>query len=344
MPLLTRTGGAATKTNLVADIKTAFAAAGFTSTALSVGDQFSYGYPSPTPTQYIAVDYDTAGVDQISCVPAWGVDGATTFDLQPRGPADARGVFNQQTHMRPTPASMINTWVFYDEVVTDVEAYVHVVIEHQSNVFSHLNMGVLNKAGAWAGGGGAYTTGLAAQIAVGTLGSHTHPWHRPAAISSTVGQNWLAIDTTDIHATNTIESAEASGGTGGGALEFIKGEFPERRSKQSNVLSTAADYLTQDFLLYGVDWKNGLAPTFPIYCATKDSTAGVRYFLGEPNDVRFCSVEALPNGLNIITIGSDSWYFFPIVSSGEGIAFDLTGPSGTMLSSGIQGLAYKFVA
>ncbi len=236
---------------------------------------------------------------------------------------------------------LFNTWVFYDEPVTNVTGYVHVVIEHQSKVFSHLNMGVMAKAGTWTGG--AYTTGTSSLVGTTAFGQSAHVWERPSSVAQSQGQSWLAMLTTEIHATNTIDAAEASGGTGGGALEFLKSEWIDRHSFTFNALSVANNLLTQDIFMHGIDWRNGLEPTVPIYCVARDATANVRYFLGEPEHVRGCFVEALPSGLNIITIGSDSWYFFPSISSGVEVGYDYTGAGSSLVNSGINGYAYKLI-
>lgn len=340
MPLLTRVGAAATKTNIMADVRTAFVAAGWSESATmaGTGDQRSYGYPSGAETQYIAVDFrfDAADTGPFTALPTWGQNTANTIDNQPRGPGDAVGSTSNQTRARGMSNANVNSWVFYDEPVANVVSYVHVVIEAQAGLFVHWDMGVLEKAGAYANG--TYTCGTSARFELEPASQCIWAFIQPSN-AAPEGANWFAVDTTLLGA--NVVGAEASAGTGGGALEFVK-NVHWAFHQQDNV-SISDDLILQALQMAGVDQRTGLTPMNPIYAVMHDTTLDVRVLLGTVPDCRYANIEGLGSGLKIVTVGADSWYVFPYQVAGTEPLFQFDGPSSTISDSGMFGLAYKLV-
>ncbi len=340
MPLLTRTGAAATKANIITDVRAAFVAAGWSETGplAATGDEYSYGYPSGTETQYIAVNFAADGGDTnpFASVPTWGQAIGSSFDTQPRGPSDAVGVVNSQSRARGMSNTNVNSWVFYDEPVANVVSYVHVVIEPSAGIFVHWCNGVVEKAGAFSNG--CYTTGNAGRFEQDLQNDCNFPFTQPFG-GNPDGADWLAVDPTAVG--SNVFGQEASAGTGGGAIEFVKSVFWEFK-QQANEF-TDDNLLCQSLQLSGLDQRTGLTPLNPIYLGLTENTANFRVIVGTIPDARYANIEGLGTDLKIITVGADSWYAFPLFRAGVESLVQFQGGGGTLSSSGMYGLAYKLV-
>ena len=213
-------------------------------------------------------------------------------------------------------------------------AYVHVVVEIESEVFRHFGWGEMEKFNDWTGG--EYCFGHFQDEATNGSGVDTQTWVGMDGLQASVGttsrrsatihaeglphqgasEKWLQHSggvTSFASQANWTDSAGESkrisfGGFRAGPVAFPLGDF------QSDVAT-------------------GHIPMYPWAIFTRDFTSSFAYFLGNIPDIRGIDMTNFAPGQEV-TVGSDVWVVFPSARRTEDNVVNRTY---------YQGIAYKKV-
>jgi hypothetical protein len=215
-------------------------------------------------------------------------------------------------------------------------AYVHVVVEIQSEIFRHFGWGELDKFNDWTGG----------EYCYGHFQQHTTTTSINTAINN---QNSLLID--GIFAATTAVAAKAAtihaeglphqgasekwlAGLGGvsadGDVDFQDTSGQDKRIAFGGARGGPIMWPLGNFRS---DISTGHIPLIPMAIFTRDFTNEFAYFLGQIADVRAVNMFNFASGQEV-TIGSDTWVLFPQARRTEDNVFSRTY---------YAGLAYKKV-
>lgn len=195
-------------------------------------------------------------------------------------------------------------------------AYVHVVVEIESQVYRHFGFGEMNKFNDWTGGeycyghyafesaGGDATQTSATWLldgifnSVGATGRRAATIHAEGLPHQGASEKWLTFigGATSLDTSNWIDTAGeqqqvAFGGSRGGPVAFVLGQ---NRS----------------------DLASGHIPLSPLAVFTRDFTNDFAYYLGEIPDIRLIEIRNF-SAAQEVTIGSDTWVIFPQVRRTE---------------------------
>ena len=206
-------------------------------------------------------------------------------------------------------------------------AYVHVVVETESEIFRHFGWGELEKFNDWTGGEYCYgqyafpstsSTGVRTDTTILLDGLFSSTQTRAATIHAEglpnqgASEKWLQHGGfTSKPATNDTAGEERQNSFGGaraGPIAYPLGQF---RS----------------------DVATGHIPMYPLGVFLRDWTNDFTYFLGSQPDVRGIDMFNFASG-QTVTIGSDQWVLFPTARRTEDNVINRTY---------YQGFAYKKV-
>lgn len=193
--------------------------------------------------------------------------------------------------------------------------YLHVVLEWEASVYTHLHGGLLNAQGgaspcmysastAWSYGG--------SQESYPDAGVNIAPFSMVANNNAT--QVFLTVDGTKAYFQQPY----------GPGLRLITA-MRTGGLQQRGVMRTPNTF-------------NELTVLYPCHFAVERATTGVYSYIGEAPDIRVCNI-ANVNPQDEVTLGSDVWKYFPVTAKTPPSTWN--GFNNGIISSGNYGIALK---
>lgn len=286
---------------------------------------------------YVSFRWDTSTPNHLGIYQALGFSGTGT---DPGNHTDDSGngaisgtdsVLDDQRNVQLTNAP-IQYWAFEDD------HYCHVVVEVTEGYYRHFGFGQIDKLGDWTGGeytyGYKFHTGVS--IYVATYGAHSLILDGLCKDNDPSGQ----VDRELFCATFHAEGLPNEGGSSKWAVCMgAQGSSDLGTDRASNARIHVTGGLrggpiARDFGRFSGSSIKGLIPMYPLGMFYWDRTTDDAYFLGFVKDVRGVNMKDFVGG-DEVTVGSDTWMFFPSYFKWESGALTNT--------SAYQGIAYKKV-
>lgn len=307
-------------------LRNALTGVGFTETALSGSNEFGYTLAATGHNFAIKMDPNI-----IQALPFSGaVAGGSAWTAQ-SGTVTSPTTAGNQVRQNPLAANMTNYWIFSRVVSAGTVVYVHAVCEVTPGVFSHFMAGVLDKSGSYAGGAYCQATFISDTA---TLRNRTEN-----AIPFQCGQVSTQRSTYVSMIGSTLTSSDA--GAKSNVENYLKSANGDMHVGWAPIsFGNAEDSITIDLFTMGVNTQNGLTPLIPIYSKIPIGTSHFN-FLGSVHDARWVNIQYFVGG-NTLTLGSDTWYLFPLWVKGAGMPLQPGLSLGEDITdTGWFGLAYK---
>jgi hypothetical protein len=312
------TGTATDITALITALNTFAVANGWTSDLL----------PSVTPGQmamhrnniYVSFRWATSSPTHLGVYQALGYTGGNQPGQHPNDSNNGAVTGTDATLLTERCVSSLGngpfTYWFFEQ-----DVYIHVVVEATADVFKHFGMGTLVKTGDWTGGEYAY--------------GH----YDVSATSARITTNTFLLDgiynetnaTSKMRAaTLHVEGLPAQGGTG--KWGQVTGSSVAPGNDTAGVLRVSihggfrGGPTATPFGRFAAGLASGEIPMYPIEVYYWDITNARAYYLGYMPDVRGVNIKNFA-ARQVVTIGSDQWYFFPSaqkvtgVTQNQGIAY-----------------------
>lgn len=307
------TGSAANPSALLAAVQTFAVSAGWTVARASA----VYNPGSTTPNDYwLAIhqgacylNYYYRDLDQLFILyAADGYSGSSTPFAQGSIQSPA------PSYMNPGRGAYTSYHLFS---TTAGPIYLHLVLEWEASVFTHLHGGILNAAG---GAGPAIYTSSTAWNYGGSESSYPEGGPNTSPFGNGGPSNGYQVQVT-VDGVSRIQIA------GGSIVSPNRLIAPVRPGgfQQRGIVRTPNTF-------------NELTVLFPLHTHAERLAGNVWSYIGEPFDVRGCNIQNV-NPKDEITLGSDVWKYFPATAK--------TGPSvinifnSTVISSGYYGYAFR---
>ena len=337
------TGTSLSPSDLLSKLVTRLSADGWGNirTTGSPGAQFSTADASAAlGTQFNFLATDTAASAHIACQPSTGDGGAGVAFGAHTGSPNTSGSLGTYAQMGQATSgtdqgfSGSHTAYFFFTGTTSEGRYCHIVVEGTAGVYWHMAFGTMEKAGTL--DGGQYLS--ASSVGDGSVDNHwLFEFVNP---SPSINTNWLRDD--DHY--NSIGQS-----TDGGLSEWFQDvSFAGNIGGVTNMFGPLYQGGLQSF--------NQRTPFCPIWLHVFNSLApspSVTAFkiVGHVPDMRFVSMDGREPG-EIITIGADDWYLFPMhIKTTDGVSTTTSAYTNTHTTGGapnhdsnLMGLAYRKVA
>lgn len=191
--------------------------------------------------------------------------------------------------------------------------YIHCAFKNSSGSWSHLMAGTLNKVCSFVGGHYVAGTDLnqySANIPSGL--QNNYPFC--SSKSSFLQEDAWGCTRISYTEVNVLKQASMYTSTQGVAAKGVGG-YIEQGVIYNHSTPQTANFSTRPQALLGVRGHSGFnnrTMLHPMMCGVGDPTAYVTW-LGHPADLRFTNMSAT-NPKDIITLGTDQWMVFPLVS------------------------------
>lgn len=210
------------------------------------------------------------------------------------------------------PGPFENYWFF------EGDYYIHVVIEYTSGFFRHFGCGQLNKIGSWSGG--EYYYGHYWEQNVSQIDSPNSQSHFPPHESLTSGSSSRAtvmygtlIDGSpfpNIAGRQSPESVWHAMGIDNGTGAGTDRDGRDRGALSANSIRRSALW---PIMGIGQSQFNGYRPLLPItyFASANQPNPDYEHVIGTVPDTRNLSLINL-GVKEIVTVGSDQWYTFPL--------------------------------
>lgn len=193
--------------------------------------------------------------------------------------------------------------------------YVHVAVEISQANWRHFGFGLIDKFGDWdTGGGGEYVYGQWMDPNGYSNSDVTFGLDAGMQLANTTGYNRCA--TMRVTTFPGSEQPTATWAAVHGVANPASTSNRDRANAQRNTVipgMRSGPFSRPLGIFRGYPGFTGMVPVVPVGCWMTNSTVGVKhiFFIGWQADVRFCNIGDFEDGEEI-TIGSDTWIFFPL--------------------------------
>jgi hypothetical protein len=243
--------------------------------------------------------------------------GATGFD--------SGQAYNAQPGMRTDDWTYCNyLWApFTSHHFFSGDTYFHVVIEESAKYFRHFGCGVLDKVGSYDGGDYCYGTYPYVNTSYWdeVIRFHNYPFSIVGTTNNSMNLRGTAVRCPEI-------ALDASG--------WIFNTLVSLDLKQGNLnpgyMAYYTENITAQLFLRAPNTFNGEVPLVPLYFHAGVSDTSIA-MLGTVKDIRQVKLDNYFGGPDVLTIGSDEWYIFPVLCR--------TYASSTTFYSSTYGLALR---
>lgn len=309
-----QTGTSTSIENLLTQLSTFLQANGWTEDFFNSGDPGTIAFSKNQNFVSFQFSETAAGGGVMVCYQARANDAADTADpwtsTGDSGAGDASNTtVNFQTSLcvNSFAGPHTNFWFFEQD---SAPAYCHVAVEVDAGRYRHFGFGQIDKVGDWVGG--EYIYGLF--LLLGTQASN------PISTFSEYGMDSHQTNrsTADAGATMRIEGhvGEPEAATIWGRWGIAQGGN-DRAGNQRWQLSSGWRYSPEFNAIYWIraSEANAFKPMAPISIRARNDIVipDQDFILGYQADVRMVNIGNLTPA-QIINIGGDDWYFFPVVA------------------------------
>ena len=309
-----QTGTSTSIENLLTQLSTLLQANGWTQGFFNSGDPGTIGFNKNQNFGSFQFSETAAGGGVMVCYQARAADPAPTTDPwtatgdSGAGEAgNATGNFQGSLSGNSFAGPHTNFWFFEQDANP---AYCHVVVEVDAGRYRHFGFGQIDKVGDWVGG--EYTYGLF--LFLGGQASD------PKSVFNEVGMDSFQSQraTTDAGATIRIEglAGEPSAATIWGRFGIAQGGN-DRAGNPRYQIAGGWRWSREFFNTFWIRVSEATAfkPLAPISIRARNEAAApdAERLMGYQADVRFVNGANI-NPAQIINIGGDDWYFFPVVA------------------------------
>ena len=283
---------------------------------------------------YVSFRWDTSSPNYLGVYQALGYTGGNDPGNHPNDSGNGAvsgtdSVIDNQRSVQITSAP-IQYWAFEDDY------YCHVVVETTFGKYAHFGFGMLDKQGDWTGGEYAYGHKYYSYTAsVAVIGANSFLLDGLTKDNDPAGQVDRELFCGTVHA----EGLPNEGGSSKWAVAMGaqgSSDLGTDRAANARIHVTGGfrgGPIARPFGRFAGDDLKGLVPMYPLGLFYWDRSTDDAYFIGYVKDVRGVHIKNFAPG-DEVTVGSDTWVFFPSSSKYSGTL------SGT---TGYQGIAYKKV-
>lgn len=316
------TGTTSSPSDLLSKLNTFLTANGWTSNTGGTGGDpanSQYSFNDGAGGHFHLIPQNTNG--EIHGQPATGyINSSTQFYAHTGSPSTA-GTAGTFAKCGGLPTSGTNTYWFF--APNAAPRFVHVVVRFTAGEFTHLSFGTGSKYGTFTGA--RYMTALS--------------W-RPTVVPGI--QMPFSNDKASTHSAHYVQMDGAFGL--GSPPNWFKGPC----FGFGNLTQPATWGWSFALFAGGLIDQTQRTPFAPIYLkAEQAGTPGQTIIMGHVVDARLCSMESRNPDGEVVTIGSDQWYIFPVRRTGAtplntAQAYDITGTQPNHVTN-YAGLAYRRV-